>query len=236
MIKFIAVIIIITLVLAYGIVALTTNVFSATTISCSDPRGCPDLIIDPNLLPQDGYTQTREFAPEDCAVQEGLVPAGTRRLLPLDTAIINAGRGALHVGNLYLLSQTNPELAYFDACHNHIHIRNFTAYRLWTLDQYDQWERLTQGKWTYANSSDPGWIDQQYGSALCDPDAFYDWDISGIGPRWGDIYGYPIPGQWLDVTDSPAGTYVVEEEVNPARVIEETNYRNNSVSTSVTIQ
>ena len=37
----------------------------------------------------------------------------------------------------------------------------------------------------------------------------------GIKPGWGDVYTWDTPGQYIDVTNTPAGTYDLVEETNP---------------------
>ena len=37
----------------------------------------------------------------------------------------------------------------------------------------------------------------------------------GIKPGWGDVYTWDTPGQYIDVTNLPAGTYDLVEETNP---------------------
>lgn len=119
---------------------------SAPLLPCSDPRGCPDLLVDEALLANSWFTDLQSFSAKDCAVQEGLVGAsGVRRLLRLSTGVVNGGRGAFHLGNLYTLGQTTPQLAEPDLCHRHMHLKNFSAYRLWTPEQYQQWQRVQRG-------------------------------------------------------------------------------------------
>ena len=54
----------------------------AQSVPCADPRGCPDLIVDASRLAQTRIDKVT-FAPTDCAVVEGEVQAGTRKLLSL---------------------------------------------------------------------------------------------------------------------------------------------------------
>jgi hypothetical protein len=39
----------------------------------------------------------------------------------------------------------------------------------------------------------------------------------GISAGYGDVYLRDLPGQWVDVTDLPAGEYLLEVEVNPSK-------------------
>jgi hypothetical protein len=57
----------------------------------------------------------------------------------------------------------------------------------------------------------------------------------GISVGWQDEYVFSLDGQWIDVTNVPSGTYVLEVESNPGRLIEETNYLNDSGTIMVKI-
>lgn len=37
----------------------------------------------------------------------------------------------------------------------------------------------------------------------------------GIKPGWGDVYTWDTPGQYIDITNTPAGTYDLVEQTNP---------------------
>jgi len=39
--------------------------------TCTDPRGCPDFVVDPGVLKGSVFAGTRTFAETDCAVIEG---------------------------------------------------------------------------------------------------------------------------------------------------------------------
>jgi len=67
-------------------------------VPCADPRGCSDLSIDAGFLAS-VIIEFRTFAPTDCAVDEGMVTAGARKLLRFVTQTNNSGPGALFLGN-----------------------------------------------------------------------------------------------------------------------------------------
>jgi lysyl oxidase len=41
------------------------------------------------------------------------------------------------------------------------------------------------------------------------------WEYMGISPGWGDIYTWDLPGQYIDVTNVPDGTYELVSRANP---------------------
>ena len=50
----------------------------------------------------------------------------------------------------------------------------------------------------------------------------------GISPGFGDDYVPRLEGQWIDITDLPAGRYVLRHRVNVERVLRESDYGDNS--------
>ena len=49
----------------------------------------------------------------------------------------------------------------------------------------------------------------------------------GISPGYGDDYVPRLEGQWIDITDLPAGRYVLRHRVNVDRALRESDYGNN---------
>jgi len=245
-----------------GAAALTAGPLQAQTCTpqntCTDPRGCPDFRVDPGVLLGHNI-ETRTFAPSDCSVIEGEVPAGTNVFLSFSTAITNFGPGALTLGN----PADHPEWFDLVTCHGHPHIKEYADYRLWTLAGYNQWIALrTANPEACAQDlldANPGIAAQMIkggkrgfclydvvphndlatASRVCtaplDPSTYPDCDNSGLGVCWSDVYdpivGF-INGQSLPITNIPDGDYVLENEVNARRFFTETNYANNSAAFS----
>src|SRR5947199_66676 len=83
----------------------------------------PDLIIwGPSISPK---IETVTFSPSSCAVVEGMVQAGTRKLLRFSTETRNQGAADIYLGN----PATNPQFVYAP-CHGHYHFNNYANYRL----------------------------------------------------------------------------------------------------------
>jgi hypothetical protein len=162
----------------------------------------------------------RTFDASDCTVNEGCIPAGTRRLLIFVTQTRNVGTADLIMGN----PATNS-LFVWDPCHGHYHFGAFADYRL----------RDTSG-----NLAAQG---HKIGFCLedvlpWDPNVnqtrVYDCSYQGIQKGWADVYE-DVPCQWIDITGVPAGNYVLEIEVNPDHVIAESDYGNNLAQIPVVI-
>ncbi|HKB08575.1 MAG TPA: lysyl oxidase family protein [Candidatus Polarisedimenticolia bacterium] len=230
-------------------------------VPCTDPRGCPNLVIDPGVL-TNVYFDVHTFAPTDCAVVEGMVTAGTRNLILFDTQTNNLGPGELFLGN----PLDHPEWFDLTTCHGHAHIKDYADYRLWTPSGYQQWKALRAASPNLCAQqvldANPALSSQlvrgnklglcffdvvlmgevSTASMLCpgtpDPRKYLECDFAGLSVCWADIYE-PIygvvDGQWIDVTDVPDGDYVLENESNAKRLITETNYTDNSSAVSIRI-
>ena len=58
----------------------------------------------------------------------------------------------------------------------------------------------------------------------------------GISPGYGDDYVPALEGQYVDVTQVPAGRYVLVHRANPERVLEESGFANNAASVLVQLR
>jgi lysyl oxidase len=58
----------------------------------------------------------------------------------------------------------------------------------------------------------------------------------GISPGFGDDYVPELEGQYVDVTQVPAGRYVLVHRANPERELEESDYGNNAASVLVQLR
>ena len=58
----------------------------------------------------------------------------------------------------------------------------------------------------------------------------------GISPGYGDDYVPRLEGQWIDITDLPAGSYILRHRVNVDRALRESDYGNNEASVPVELR
>jgi hypothetical protein len=58
----------------------------------------------------------------------------------------------------------------------------------------------------------------------------------GISPGYGDDYDPAREGQFLDVTNVPAGRYLLVHRANPERTLEEADYSNNAASVLIQLR
>ena len=202
---------------------------STGTISCSADVGLtsgdlPDLTVDSADLQNSVELQTQTFTSQSCAVVEGCVNGlGQRTLLRFDTVTPNLGPGDIFLGN----PVGNPEFVW-SQCHMHYHFEQYADYRL--LDMAGHL------------------VAQGHKQAFCLVDLFHppglggdshpqftNCGFQGITAGWADVYDRELDCQWIDVTGVPSGQYVLQVTINPAHVIAEHNYDNNTGTAEVTI-
>lgn len=233
------------------LVAMPMFVFVATPsaadhveqVPCSDPRGCPDLIVDASRF--NPRKDTRNYFANSCAVQEGATEVGTRTLLRFTFSTPNVGAGDLIIGN----PNMNPQWFTFGQCHGHFHFKEFSDYRLWTPAAWAQWQALRAADpdaqahdLLTANPHLAPVRGDKMGFCVVDitlhtlgVPKYLDCNFQGISAGWADVYSSGLDGQWVDITGLPSGTYVLETEVNAERFYKESDYTNNRAWVDVTI-
>jgi hypothetical protein len=185
--------------------------------------GLPDLAIDDLYTKITLATETRQFEPSDCAVEEACVGGiGPRRLLRFGVMIPNLGAGDVFVGP----PEDSPDLYEFSACHGHYHFKDFATYEL--LD------------------GGGGVVGFGHKQAFCMMDSFrydpaaasgrgYDCEYQGISVNYADVYSEDLDCQWVDVTDVSPGEYTLRITVDPLGHFAEGSEHPNVAEVSVTV-
>ena len=184
----------------------------------------PDLVVDGPAMASSWVVVDVPFSSSSCEVGEGCVGApGIRRLLRFDMLTGNISQTDLTLG-----SPVGNPLFEFDTCEREYHFKGFSRYTL--LDGAGQ--PAAPGHKSAICMTDS----EQY---LADPwvptTSQFNCDNQGIQRGWADHYAASCACQWIDVTNVPAGDYVLQVEVNPDRVLVETDYSNNTASAPVTL-
>jgi subtilisin-like proprotein convertase family protein len=164
---------------------------------------------------------TETFAASSCAVMEGLIQAGTRRLIRFSTQTENQGTADLYLGN-----PANNPLFVWAPCHAHYHFNNYMAYRLRDANGQIAAVGLKVG---FCILDVFRWDPNAASTTL------YSCTNQGIQRGWGDLYGPTLDGQWIDITGLPDGSYTIELEANPIGIVQESNYTNNIVQVPILI-
>lgn len=236
-----------------ALLAAAPLVPAAPDVPCSgsDVLGdaCADLVVD--ALDASNIQPTEEsFGPAHCAVAEGLVDSGDRKLLRFPLATANVGRGPVVLG----VPSQHPAWFTDSACHGHAHFDDFAAYRLWAPDAYPAWAHARAAEPErpasevlaehpelaafQASGRKQGFclLDGERITPLSPAPAFPTCGYQGISPGWKDRYDTWLDGQWVDVTGLPMGYYVLEWEANPERRIAESDFGNNAASQLVWVE
>ena len=169
-----------------------------------------------NLVPiMRGFTiRNRTFSSSHCAVVEGCVSPGSRRLLAFDFLIWNAGNRDLRLGD----PADNPQWYEWSPCHSHYHLKDFNVYRIFDCDG-NEWHGQKQSFCM---------IDIERRSGGPTAAQFTSCNHNqGISRGWADVYGRNLDCQWIDITGLPDGDYTVEGRTNYAGVIREDWYGDN---------
>lgn len=249
--------------IAAGLLLLSATATPATAhhfegqISCSDPRGCPDLLVD-DLQMAAGAQTLEPWFEDDCAVVEGSTEAGLRQMLRFTFTSPNLGLGDLMVGG----PEARPDLFEYHACHDHYHFKEYADYRLWEPEKFLAWDALRTAEpdltaeealAAHPEVSDglitgekrgfcvidiaPAGPSLRHAPVVPDPDGkYFDCNLNqGISVGWADTYDPTLDGQWIDVTEVAPGAYILEAEVNAEHVYEEESYSNNRAFTPAVV-
>ncbi|MBI3417765.1 MAG: hypothetical protein HY043_20935 [Verrucomicrobia bacterium] len=185
------------------------------------PPPLPDLTIWAHTAQVSWYLTNETFTSTQCDVVEGLVAAGSRRLLRFSSETRNIGTADWYVGN----PVGNP-LFVWAPCHAHYHMAGFMQYLL--LDQNGQ--MVAPGKKIGFCLSDSLRWDSNAGTR-----PKYHCLIQGIQKGWADVYSQHTSGQWIDITGLPDGYYTLEATVNPNHIFLESDYSNNTITVPIVI-
>jgi hypothetical protein len=214
---------------AKGTRATTNDRISTGRIECAATVGgsggnLPDLGVDEQDLRDSILIETKNFPPDNCAVFEGCVDGtGDRKLLRFNTTTPNYGPGDVFLGN----PQGNPNFVY-SSCHNHYHFSEYADYRLLDMAGNIVARGHKQAFCLVDLWQPPGL------RGRADPQ-FDHCGYQGISAGWADVYHRGLDCQWIDITGVPSGRYVLDVTINPAHVIQEHDYSNNSARAEVVI-
>lgn len=205
-------------------------------VCCPESAACvddqcllPDLRANQDAVERSLIIRKQTFSENACEIEEQCITGpGKRRLLQFEGRIENIGTGDLNPGR----EQNNPLFEY-SQCHGHFHFLDFTDYKLLNADG----SVAVQG--------------HKQSFCLVDMERVADYDspvfgeivhpepgpsgCSYLSAGWADIYSVGTPCQWVDVTDVPAGDYMLQVAVNPSGKISEGNVENNVVQVPVHI-
>jgi hypothetical protein len=219
---------------------------------CATPVGpqTPDLISDGQLLKTQMYVSEEQFNANSCAVVEGVVSKpGKQTLLRFNSSTANIGKTDMYIGD----PAQCPALFEFSPCHQHLHFKQYAAYRLWTPAGYANWlatrdvnapaDSGTNAQLLAAAVASGDLISgHKQGFCMVDsapypgannpgPATYLSCSSNqGISVGWEDIYPPQLPDQFIEISGLAEGSYVLENQVNPNLILPESDYTNNSAA------
>lgn len=171
-------------------------------------------------------------------------------LLRLTTAMANSGPGRMEI---FTKGPKNPDgsrnvfqriygtggktfarpagTLRWHAAHHHYHFDNFAVYRLRTVTASGGVGKIVASgdKASFCLTDVDPYNQKLHGAPK---ESFYDscsYKQQGISVGWADVYTESLDGQWIDVTNLPAGKYWLEVVVDPNNRIVESNEKNNTI-------
>jgi len=185
----------------------------------------PDLVLDKDAAEASLLFTSEFFSNSSCAVYENCITGtGKRTLIRFSTLVVNQGQASLFPP----LPKEAPNLFRWSPCHGHYHFEQFAFY--WLLDKKGI-IAVTGRKMGYCMEDSFPIFDGPL--VPCEPQS--DCNGQGLSVGWGDIYGFDLDCQWLDITGIPSGTYTLKITVNPQRFFQESTYDNNDMEFKIVI-
>jgi hypothetical protein len=233
---------------------IATGAAQADTDFCAVPNrtALPDLVMDGTALAGQIQVTEEKFAKSGCTVVEGFVSSpGPHTLLRFTTSTPNIGEGSLVIGD----PTQCPGLFTWSSCHGHYHFKEYTDYRLWTVDGYAMWvanRDLSLPSDTGVNAvildeaANTRQLVNGRKAGFCMIDSLrFDPSASktprftsclsnqGLSAGWSDRYDARLDGQWIEIDGLREGYYVLENHVNAEHLLPESDYTNNSTAVKI---
>jgi len=187
----------------------------------------------PNLIPLAAFSPTLTTDASNRSILRFGTTTWNAGLGPLELAAgeVETGSGKLRVYQVVYQTSGAPVLRFAGAfeyhpAHNHMHFNDYALYSLQPLNAPGGSLR-TGAKTTFC-------VMDTYavngGLAGSPGTAFYSTcgrDLQGMSVGWADTYGPQLAGQEIDFTGNPDGIYQLKIEVDPKKVLLETNENDN---------
>jgi hypothetical protein len=201
--------------------------------------------MDGQLLTSQVFVSEEQFAPKSCSIVEGVVSKpGKQLVLRFNSSTPNIGTADLYIGD----PNQYPNLYEFSDCHQHLHFKDYTAYRLWTDAGYATWiaqrdpgaptnsginaqllaAATTYGELISGHKQGFCMVDSARYLAEAGPAKYLSCGSNqGISIGWEDVYPPQLADQFIQITGLAEGDYVLENQVNPSQLLHESDYTNN---------
>ena len=189
--------------------------------------------LPPNLIPLGAFSPTLATDSGGRATLRFSTTTWNKGTGPLELAAgqVETGSGKLRVYQVLYSSGGGTTLHFAGAfeyhpAHNHMHFNDYALYSLQPVNAPGGSER-TGAKTTFC-VMDTTPVNTQLPGARAQ--AFYSQcgrDLQGMSVGWGDTYGSHLAGQEIDFTGNADGIYQLKIEVDPKKVLVESNESDN---------
>ena len=172
------------------------------------------------------YVQSVYTSNIRCAVEDGcLGPDANPDLYTQKRSLLRFSTQSENLGNNHFRPPVSNDAWIWHNCHKHFHsMEHFVDYTLTSLDG-----SITVGHGHKASFclEDTGCNLGGYSVHRCGTSRYGN---QGIAPNCYDLYGAHLDCQWIDVSLTPPGLYRLELDMNPSRLVPESDFSNNRIS------
>ena len=202
-----------------------------TFVCCS--RLMPDLVPNKKVLLSSlggigsmRYVQNLFTANVRCAVEDGcLGPDANPNFYTQRRSLLRFSTQSDNLGSDHFRPPVSSSAWVWHNCHKHYHsIENFVEYKLTSLDGS---VIVGYGHKASFCLEDTGCYSGGYSVHRCGSGLYGN---QGIAPNCYDLYAAHLDCQWIDVSRTPPGIYRLELDMNPSRLVPESDFSNNKIS------
>ncbi len=219
---------------APGIVNRAGPLGALPTQGSPDPSTLPDLVALPAWSIAIDHQGTGDFIDFSATVWDAgptpMVVEGYRRR---GEAVMNAWEYFFKDGKAIGRARVGTMVYDPRSGHQHWHFTQFARYSLLDASQQNvvisEKEAFCLAPTDAIDMTRPGaeWNPYFVGFGSACGDARSIWTREALPAGWGDTYSQTLPGQSLDITHVPNGTYYISVKANPAGHLFESDYSNN---------
>ncbi|XP_035277047.1 protein-lysine 6-oxidase-like isoform X1 [Anguilla anguilla] len=192
-------------------------------------HGLPDLVPDPYYIQASTYIQRVQMYALRCAAEENCLARSAYRPGVSDLeyrVLLRFPQRVKNQGTADFLPLKPQHLWEWHSCHQHYH--SMDAFSDYDLLEESSGRKVAEGhKASFCledTACDPG-TRRRYACTS---------HTQGLSPGCYDIYHANIDCQWIDITDVPPGSYILQVTVNPSFQVQEADYSNNVVRCQIT--
>jgi hypothetical protein len=178
----------------------------------------------------DGFQNitTENFTSGSGDVADSCITAGTHRVMRFNFHSRNVGASDATLGSPPSDPNTYSPIFVWSQAHGHWHVRHYNVYNITNLSN----SSITTGfKQAFCLEDYSQWNPGSGGPAS----QHYTCTNMGVSTGWEDIYYYYLPCQFINMDGLPDGDYLFTATTNASKVVEESDYSNNTTTARLTI-